>query len=180
MYEIKMYAGTFPPAGWMFCEGQILEKRTYPRLFNAIGTIYGGDGHETFALPDFRGRAPIAHGQGSGLSPRKMGDQGGEADVTLQPIQMPSHSHFLGSINLKGKFAIMATTSAGNTNDPSNAVLASSEDPVYVDQTAARDTFELGGSYTLTTTGYVEPQGGAQSHNNMQPYLAIRFIIRVQ
>ena len=180
MSEIKLFAGIRPPSGWMFCEGQILEKSQYPGLFEELKNIYGGDGHTTFALPDFRGRAPVSGGIGPGLSPRRLGQQGGESYVALNIYQMPSHTHELGTIQLSGKFGIMANPNAGNTNNPRNAVLALSEDPVYIEQSAARDTLAGGGSHDVTAIGYVEPLGSKNpTHTNMQPFLAIRYMIRL-
>ena len=176
---IKMFAGIRPPSGWLFCEGQLLEKANYAALFDAIGTTYGADG-EKFALPDFRGRGPIAAGTGRGIPTYHRGQVGGEASVKLNILQMPYHTHGTGTIQLNGKFGIMAAPKSGDTNDPKDAVLAHAEDPVYVDQTQARDIFEGGGAHSLTTRGTVEAQPSADlSHNNMQPYLAIRYIIKV-
>src|ERR1700730_16666440 len=93
--EIRMFGGNFAPAGWMFCEGQLLPISEYETLFNLIGTTYGGDGQSTFALPDLRGRLPIHQGGGFTLA-----ESGGVEDVTLAVAQIPAHSHaFLGSTN---------------------------------------------------------------------------------
>src|SRR6476646_10162398 len=93
--EIRMFAGNFAPAGWMFCEGQLLPISEYETLFNLIGTTYGGDGQSTFALPDLRGRIPLHFGNGFTLA-----ETGGVEDVTLTVSQIPAHSHpFLASGN---------------------------------------------------------------------------------
>src|SRR5690348_4574909 len=86
--EIRMFAGNFAPAGWMFCEGQLLPISEYETLFNLIGTTYGGDGQSTFALPDLRGRVPIHFGNGFTLA-----ETGGVEEVTLTVSQIPAHSH---------------------------------------------------------------------------------------
>src|SRR3954451_10417902 len=91
--EIRMFAGNFAPAGWMFCEGQLLPISEYDTLFNLIGTTYGGDGQNTFALPDLRGRAPLNQGQGPGLTNRVIGEISGSESVTLISTQMPQHIH---------------------------------------------------------------------------------------
>src|SRR5512136_2572601 len=91
--EIRMFAGNFAPQGWMFCEGQLLPISQYDALFNLIGTTYGGDGINTFALPDLRGRVIVGPGQGSGLSNYVLGQQGGVETVTLTTNQIPQHSH---------------------------------------------------------------------------------------
>jgi microcystin-dependent protein len=95
--EIRLFAGSFAPAGWAFCDGALLPISENDVLFNLIGTTYGGDGQSTFALPDFRGRVPIGMGQGPGLSNRINGEIGGQETVTLSTANMPSHTH-LGQI----------------------------------------------------------------------------------
>lgn len=91
--EIRLFAGNFAPAGWAFCDGSLLSISEYETLFYLIGTTYGGDGQNTFALPDFRGRVPIGTGQGSGLSNRTLGEMGGQETISLTTANMPSHTH---------------------------------------------------------------------------------------
>src|SRR3989442_10846657 len=92
--EIRMFAGNFAPAGWMFCDGQLLPISENETLFNLIGTTYGGDGQSTFALPDLRGRVPLHMGQGAGLSNNYiLAETGGVEQVTLTTAQMPAHTH---------------------------------------------------------------------------------------
>ena len=91
--EIRMFAGNFPPRGWQFCQGQLLSIAQNTALFSILGTTYGGNGQTTFALPDLRGRYPMQPGQGPGLSPRTLGEQGGSETVTLISNQMPAHTH---------------------------------------------------------------------------------------
>src|SRR5260370_23900887 len=91
--EIRMFGGNFAPAGWAFCDGALLAISTTPTLFNLIGTTYGGDGQNTFALPDMRGRLPLHMGQGSGLSTYTLGESGGVEQVTLTGTQIPAHNH---------------------------------------------------------------------------------------
>src|SRR5512134_3759257 len=99
--EIRMFAGNFAPAGWMFCEGQLLPISENETLFALIGTTYGGDGQETFGLPNLQGRVPIHQGQGPGLSGYLIGEAGGVEGVTLTANQIPIHSHPLtGSTQL--------------------------------------------------------------------------------
>src|SRR5215467_1477917 len=106
--EIRMFAGNFAPAGWMFCEGQLLPISEYETLFNLIGTTYGGDGQSTFALPDLRGRIPLHFGNGFTLA-----ETGGVETVTLTVSQIPSHSH-----------AALALTDVANVNPPAQNLLA--------------------------------------------------------
>src|SRR6266481_8082864 len=108
--EIRMFAGNFAPAGWMFCEGQLLPISQYETLFNLIGTTYGGDGQSTFALPDLRGRLPLHFGNGFTLA-----ETGGAETVTLTTQQIPAHTH-----------AMIASTAPGTQNAPSNNLTAAS------------------------------------------------------
>jgi len=152
--EIRMFAGNFAPAGWMFCEGQLLPISEYETLFNLIGTTYGGDGQSTFALPDLRGRLPIHQGNGFTLA-----ETGGAEDITLTVSQIPAHTH-----------PYLATTSAGTTNAPGGNVLgalsvAGSEVYIPAAGTAAMAANAIGST------------GGSQPHSNFQPYLCIDFII---
>jgi microcystin-dependent protein len=150
--EIRMFAGNFAPAGWMFCEGQLLPISENETLFQLIGTTYGGDGQSTFALPDLRGRLPIHFGSGFTLA-----ETGGVEEVTLTINQIPAHSH-----------ALMASTSAGTQNSPSNNMTASS--PSVTLYTADVTDSNMAPSAVGTT-------GGSQPHTNFQPYLCVDFII---
>src|SRR3954451_5364747 len=104
--EIRMFAGNFPPSGWMFCEGQLLPISENDVLFQLIGTMYGGDGESTFALPDFRGRTPVHFG-----GTYQIAELGGVEQVTLTTNQIPSHTH-----------ALLATTDLASTSTPQNNV----------------------------------------------------------
>src|SRR5258706_14606766 len=106
--EIRMFAGNFAPAGWMFCEGELLPISEYETLFNLIGTTYGGDGQSTFALPDLRGRIPMHMGNGFTLA-----ETGGVETVTLTTSQIPSHSH-----------PLLASLDAGDQSNPNNSLAA--------------------------------------------------------
>jgi microcystin-dependent protein len=110
-----MFAGNFAPVGWAFCGGQLLALAQNDALFSLFGTTYGGDGQTTFGLPDLRGRVPIHAGTGPGLSPRQLGSSSGVESVTLNPNQLPSHTH-----------ALQATSGGGNTRDLPNAQFATS------------------------------------------------------
>jgi microcystin-dependent protein len=152
--EIRMFAGNFAPAGWAFCEGQLLPISENETLFQLIGTTYGGDGESTFALPDLRGRIPIHQGNGFILA-----ETGGAEEVTLTVNQIPSHGHpALGSSNTG-----TGTQAAGN---------------VLSNLTGA--TSSAYGSDAPKVT--MAPQnlssvGGSQPHTNFQPYLCVDFII---
>jgi microcystin-dependent protein len=155
--EIRMFGGNFAPAGWMFCEGQLLPISENETLFNLIGTTYGGDGQSTFALPDLRGRLPIHNGTGGGGT-YQLAQTGGAEEVTLTVQQIPIHSH-----------ALVASTTTGNQNAPANQVLAASPSvKMYIEDTP---------DATLNAANSVTPVGGSQPHSNFQPYLCIDFII---
>ena len=150
--EIRMFAGNFAPAGWMFCEGQLLPISENETLFQLIGTTYGGDGQSTFALPDLRGRVPLHQGNGFTLA-----ETGGAESITLTISQIPSHSH-----------ALLASQNVATQQSPNNVVLAqSSVATMYLGDTP-------GVTLAATTVG---PVGGSQPHDNFQPYLCVDFII---
>jgi microcystin-dependent protein len=149
--EIRMFAGNFAPAGWMFCEGQLLPISENETLFQLIGTTYGGDGQSTFALPDLRGRLPIHQGNGFILA-----ETGGAEEITLTVNQIPSHTHpLLGSGN-----------TASDTN-PANGLLGVLTVDAYV---ASNPNINM-------SPQAIGPVGGSQPHTNFQPYLCIDFII---
>jgi microcystin-dependent protein len=152
--EIRMFAGNFAPAGWMFCEGQLLPISEYETLFNLIGTTYGGDGQSTFALPDLRGRIPLHIGNGFTLA-----ETGGVETVTVTVQQIPAHSH-----------PLLATVSQGAQNPPAQQSLA---------QSPTQNAFPYGTDVPPATLnpGSISPVGGSQPHNNFQPYLCVDFII---
>jgi microcystin-dependent protein len=152
--EIRMFAGNFPPAGWMFCEGQLLPIAEYEALFNLIGTTYGGDGQSTFGLPDLRGRLPIH--QGSGFT---LGQSGGVEQVTLAAGVIPAHSHpFLASAN------------QASSTSPANNLPAITQASSVMPYGTANPLVQLNSASVGST-------GGSQPHNNFQPYLCIDFII---
>jgi len=150
--EIRMFAGNFAPAGWMFCEGQLLPISENETLFNLIGTTYGGDGQSTFALPDMRGRLPIHFGNGFTLA-----ESGGAEDITLTVSQLPAHSH-----------PFIAVTDIGGASDPSGNLIAQSDTLKMYE--AINPTAALG-PLSMSSTG------GSQPHTNFQPYLCVNFII---
>jgi microcystin-dependent protein len=149
--EIRMFAGNFAPAGWMFCEGQLLPISENETLFNLIGTTYGGDGQSTFALPDLRGRIPLHQGNGFILA-----ETGGAEEITLTVSQIPAHSH---------PFLAFDGLPAGTS--PTNSVLAK---PVA-------SIFNAGTNPVPMNAGSISSVGGSQPHTNFQPYLCVNFII---
>jgi microcystin-dependent protein len=147
-----MFAGNFAPAGWMFCEGQLLPISEYETLFNLIGTTYGGDGQATFALPDLRGRVPIHFGNGFTLA-----ETGGVEEVTLTVSQIPAHSH-----------PLLASADSATNNTPSGNVLG---------QVGATQIYRQAVPASPMSNQMVTSTGGSQPHTNFQPYLCIDFII---
>jgi microcystin-dependent protein len=149
--EIRMFAGNFAPAGWMFCEGQLLPISENETLFQLIGTTFGGDGESTFALPDLRGRIPIHQGNGFILA-----ETGGAEAITLTVNQIPAHSH-----------PWLASEGAANSLTPQGNVPGEASKRFYVaPSSVAAMAAQSGG-----------PTGGSQPHDNFQPYLCVSFII---
>jgi microcystin-dependent protein len=148
--EIRMFAGNFAPVGWATCDGQILPISQNTALFSLLGTNYGGNGTTNFGLPNLAGSVPIHHGQGPGLTDRVVGEIGGTATVTLIPSETPAHD--------------------ANTAGPAGAVPAAVDTPpLYRNDTNA----------TMAVNA-VAQVGSGLPHNNMQPYLAVTFIIALQ
>ncbi len=150
--EIRMFAGNFAPAGWMFCSGQLLPISENETLFNLIGTTYGGDGQTTFALPDLRSRVPLHQGNGFILA-----ETGGAEEITLTVQQIPAHSH-----------PLLATTNPGATTNPNPNLTSNSPNvQVYIEDVTGVNM----------SAQAISPVGGSQPHTNLQPYLTINFII---
>ena len=156
--EIRIFAGSFAPAGWATCEGQLLPISQNETLFNLIGTTYGGDGQSTFAVPNLSGRAPVHQGQGPGLPNNYViGEMAGVEQVTLTTQQIPNHRH-----------ALIVSTDLGNATDPTNQVFSQSTQVLCYTQDTASKFFNQ---------SMLQPAGGSQPHENMQPYLVITYII---
>ncbi len=157
--EIRMFGGNFAPYGWALCNGQLLSISQNTALFSLIGTYYGGDGVTTFALPNLQSRIPLHQGQGVGLSPYVIGQNGGTENVTLTSQQMPQHNH-----------SVQVFNAPGNTNKAGGNYLADS---------TSGNAYQAAQNSTLNT-GAVSFSGNSQPHNNIQPYLCITFIIALQ
>jgi microcystin-dependent protein len=155
--EIRMFAGNFPPAGWMLCQGQTLAISENDVLFQLIGTTYGGDGQETFNLPDLQSRVPIHMGTGADGINYQIGESGGVETVTLTTNQIPNHTH-----------TMIATGNLGSANTPAGNILA---------QCTGVKMFTSTNPTTPLNASTVLPVGGSQPHENIQPYLVINFII---
>lgn len=158
--EIRMVGFNFPPRGWAYCNGQILPISQNTALFSLLGTMYGGDGKSTFALPDLQGSAPMYFGQGPGLSQYFQGEIDGASTVTLLTSEMPAHTHNVQVV------ADLAT----NSGLPGSSNIG----------IANITTYNPGSVSVQMSPLSVSPAGSSQPHNNMQPYLTLNFIIALQ
>jgi microcystin-dependent protein len=149
--EIRMFAGNFAPAGWMFCSGALLPISENETLFQLIGTTYGGDGQSTFALPDLRGRLPVHQGNGFILA-----ESGGAEEITLTVNQIPSHTH-----------PSLATNDIPTVGTPQNNLPGQ----------AAAKIYRSGDPSVSLNAAALSAVGGSQPHTNFQPYLCINYII---
>jgi microcystin-dependent protein len=155
-----MFGGNFAPSGWALCNGQILSIGSNTALFSLVGTTFGGNGVNNFALPDLRGRVPIHMGQGTGLSNYILGQTGGAETVTLTLSNLPPHTH-----------SIKAVGQVGDIANPTNALPAIGSKPNYYSNAA--------GNVTMSAA-MVAPSGSGLPANNVQPYLCVNFIIALQ
>lgn len=156
--EIRMFAGNFPPVGWMLCQGQLLPISEYETLFVLIGTTYGGDGQETFALPNLAGRIPLHQGQGPGIANNYIvGEAAGVEQVTLTTGQMPAHNH-----------TFLASSVNGTAQSPANETLAANPTVQMFRQSDPEGTMN---------PQAIQSVGGSQPHENMMPFIVINYII---
>jgi microcystin-dependent protein len=165
--QITLFPFNFAPVGWALCEGQLLPISQNTALFSLLGTYYGGNGVQNFALPDLRGRVPIGQGQAPGLSGYDIGSPQGVETVTLLASQSPPHSH-----------PFPAVAAQATTNAPSGALPAEAHG-------SGRGAFPVNIYAALQTAvplapGQVAPAGGGQPHNNVQPYLTLNWCIALQ
>lgn len=191
--EVRMFGGTFAPRGWAFCNGQLLAISSHDALFSILGTIYGGDGRSSFALPDLRSRVPVHSGDGNagpGLSAYRLGQRGGREDVTLTTNQMPRHAHQIqpGGGSAGGTADLKVFEGNGDTSTSSSATSMASQGsagPLSLSLLSQQATNSVvknavvnikGGGVPSTT----EAAGGVQPVDNVQPYLGINFIISLE
>jgi microcystin-dependent protein len=160
--EIRIFAGNFAPRGWAFCNGQLLPISKNTALFSLIGTTYGGDGKTNFALPNLQGSIPIQQGQGSG-SLYYLGETGGSPIVTLTANEIPRHNHTL-----------QADPQPGNSSQPIGS------NPMALARSGATNIYYNSNPGEQMNQQALSNAGGSQPHNNLQPYLALNFIIALQ
>lgn len=162
--EVRIFAGNFTPRDWLDCNGQVVQVQQYQALYAVLGNTYGGTAPSTFALPNLDGRIPLHQGTGNGLTPRALGASGGQAAVTLDTTQIPSHRHIAQAIDTPGA-----------SKNPSGEVWGRTPK-------AGRPTPFDTNNFDPTLDAMMNPQavavaGASLAHNNMQPYLPVRFII---
>jgi microcystin-dependent protein len=156
--EIRMFGGNFAPAGWMLCDGQLLPISENETLFQLIGTTYGGDGQETFALPNLQSRVPIHMGTAKGGTTYQLAEMAGTESVTLSVNQMPTHTH-----------SLIASTQTGTDKSPKGRITDQTSGGVQIYIEEAPDQ--------PMAANAIAPEGGSQPHENCQPFLCINFII---
>ncbi|MFC4636501.1 phage tail protein [Dokdonia ponticola] len=167
--EIKLFAGNFAPRAWAYCDGQLLPISQYSALFSILGTTYGGDGRTTFALPDLRGRVAVHPGTGPGLSTYRLGQRGGREDITLTINELPNHTH-----SATATTDIHVSDSAGE-DDPDGNFIGGGLD--IFSSTSGGNKLNDAAATTVTT---VANTGGQRPYNNLQPFLAVNYIIALQ
>ncbi|WCT14068.1 phage tail protein [Mucilaginibacter jinjuensis] len=167
--EIRAFAGNFAPANWHICDGSLMSIASNEVLFTLLGTTYGGDGVQTFGLPDLRGRIIVNQGRARSGTNYPLGMPGGAETVTLTTTTMPGHSH-----------AVNVSTQAGTTTSPANNFFAAPTDPTATNpQTVSFYMPANAPGFTVHTlaAGELTPSGGSQPHENRMPYLTISYII---
>ena len=160
--EIRMFGGSFAPAGWAFCAGQLLPISENDTLFVLIGTTYGGDGQSTFGLPDLRGRVPVHAGTGGGGT-FTLGETGGTESVTLTTQQIPTHNH------------LVTSTTAGGAGTPGPTTIMADQGPAGAPVSAYLPFNNV--TQVALRSSIVGLTGGNQPHDNMQPFLVVSYII---
>jgi len=170
MGEIKIISWNFPPKGWAFCNGQLMQINQNQALFSILGTTYGGDGRTTFALPNLQGRMPVYVGNGIAL-----GELGGETAHTVNISEMPAHNHVMAGDG------VTADTSNSNTPNPAGKVLGQSAGTGGTPtQPFGANIYNSANANSSLAPQCVSNSGGSQPHENMSPYLVLNFIIALQ
>jgi microcystin-dependent protein len=162
--EMRIVGFNFAPLGWALCNGQLMSISQNTALFSILGTSFGGDGRSTFGLPNMQGSAPMSTGNGSGLTPRVLGENGGTFAVSLLQTNLPSHNHSAACLG-----------AGGTTGSPAGAVWADDGSgrgiPLYA---------TTAGTSPAMTSAALKITGGSATHNNLPPFLGLYFIIALQ
>ena len=166
--EIRIFAGTFAPRGYAFCQGQLLPIPQNTALYSLIGTTYGGDGRTTTALPNLSGRTPVHPGRGPGLTTRRLGQSGGTTTATLSEAELPRHDH-----------ALQCVAATGDRDTPANDVVPA-QAPGGGRGGGGFKAYGASQNLVAMSPTSISGTGGGQAHANMQPYLALNFIIALQ
>ena len=164
MGQVMLFAGTFAPVGWMFCNGQLLSIAENAALFSILGTTYGGDGQTTFALPNLSGRLAVSAGNGPGLPGWALGQTGGAESATMTTQNMPAHIH-----------PVLAANQPGETTNPQGAVLAG-----FGTSLPPAGPYSSSAPNVALSAQAVGITGGSQPFSIIQPSLALNFIIAVE
>lgn len=160
--EIRFFGFDFPPRGWATCSGQILSIAQNQALFSLLGTTYGGNGVQTFSLPNLRSRTPLGVGSNGGVGTYVLGEISGQENVTLLSTQIPLHNH-----NLVG------TTMTATHRPPIGRTFGA-------DTSDTKDFYAPDGTPVILDPASVQPAGNTQAHPNLQPYLALNASIALQ
>lgn len=190
--QVCMFAGSFAPRGWAFCQGQLLSIAQNSALFSILGTTYGGNGQTTFGLPDLRGRLPLGPGQGPGLTPIVAGEMSGTENVTILSTQMPMHTHATtttatatstGTLQVAGTGSNASATPSA-TNNVLGASVAGGPPSAAIWSDALTNPVTLANPETIDTSVNVnvtvQTAGGSQPLPIRNPYLGINFIIALE
>ena len=200
--EIRMFTGTFAPAGWLYCWGQTLSITQYQALYAVIGTQFGGNGSSNFMLPDMRGRVPLCAGAGTNLTTRTQGQYSGYEKVGLQVSELATHNHVIANeatattsgLTLAGSATLKCSNTSGNTQDPTGAYPAKTKalsgDTIYTnDATKVTGTMNsaaiqlngsVQGNVDVEVNSICQITGSGSPHENMQPWLCLNFIIAIE
>lgn len=177
--EVRLFAGNFAPRNWAFCHGQLIAIRQNTALFSILGTTYGGDGINTFALPNFINHVGIGVGNGLGLSARVLGEKGGEKNVTLLTHEMPSHTH---ETELTGQPKLKVSSSPATQTVPITGssiaqpgFLVNGSFAPTMGVNLEEPTLELNANIDMKLR--TQASGGSIPHNNMQPYIGMNYVI---
>jgi microcystin-dependent protein len=161
--EVRMFAGNYEPLHWMFADGRLLPIAQNTALFAILGTTYGGDGQVTYALPDLRGRFPLGFGTGPGLTPRSLGESGGEESVTQTVTEMAPHNH-----------ALLAFSGPASHIRPQGRYLAK------VEPNTPMNIYSPGPPDVALSPTAIATSGGGQPQSNMPPFLGLNFLVCVE